>query len=172
LVSDYNYFLNYRAFKEKLLWNEYINLENIIQDLTYAQYESIRQMIEVEEIVNAIQYCLDLGAIAICVDKRKIGDLGYMLSSLDEKTITDFYANIGTQKTNQIKRYMGYHDIITDKNKNYKYIRSCKKFQGIISELSKFYKLYYDLYLSYKHGLRIAPFGCKDGKYIYMVLQI
>ena len=47
--------------KEALLWNEYINLESTIQGLTYEQYENIRQMIEVEEIVNAIQYCIDLG---------------------------------------------------------------------------------------------------------------
>jgi hypothetical protein len=167
LLLAINYFSNYRSFKESLLWNEYINLENIIQGLTYEQYESIRQMIEVEEIVNAIQYCLDLGAIAICVDKRRINKLGYMLANLTEKSITDFYVNIGKKKIDQIKRYMGYHDIITDKNKNCKYIRSCEKYQAIVSELAKFYDLYYDLYLSYKHGLRIAPFGCKNGKFIY-----
>jgi hypothetical protein len=167
LLLAINYFSNYRYFRESLLWNEYINLENIISDLTYGQYESIRQMIEVEEIVNAIQYCLDLGAIAICVDKRGINELGYKLANLDEKSITDFYANIENQKIDQIKRYMGYHDIITNKNKNYKYIRSCKKFQVIISELAQFFNLYYDLYLSYKHGLRIAPLGCKNGKYVY-----
>lgn len=59
LLFAIGYFSNYRHIKEALLWNEYINLESIIKDLTYGQYESIRQMIEVEEIVNAIQYCLD-----------------------------------------------------------------------------------------------------------------
>jgi len=167
LLLAINYFSNYRSFKESLLWNEYINLENIIHGLTYGQYESIRQMIEVEEIVNAIQYCLELGAIAICVDNRDINKLGYKLASLKEKSITEFYANIGQQKIDKIKRYMAYHDINTDKNRNPKYIRSCEKYRAIISEIAIFYDLYYDLYLSYKHGLRIAPFGCKNGKYIY-----
>jgi hypothetical protein len=167
LLFAFNYFSNYRHFKEELLWNEYTNLENIIRDLTYEQYESIRQMIEVEEIVNAIQYCLDLGAIAIIVDNRGLNKLGYKLASLNEQDITDFFTNIGRQKINRIKRYMGYHDVITDKDKNKNYIRSCVKFQTVISDLAQFYKLYYDLYLSYKHGLRIVPFGSKDGKYIY-----
>lgn len=171
LLLTINYFSNYRYFRESLLWNEYINLENIIQGLTYEQYENIRQMIEVEEIVNAIQYCLDLGGIAICVDNRGINELGYKLANLTEKSITDFYSNIGKQKIGQIKRYMGYHDIMTDKNRNYKYIRSCRKYRAVISELAQFYDLYYDLYLAYKHGLRIAPFGCNNGKYIYGVTE-
>jgi hypothetical protein len=167
LLIATNYFFNYRHFNEALLWHDYINLESIIQDLTYDQYESIRQMIEVEEIVNAIQYCLDLGAIAICVDNRELNMLGHKLAKLKEKNITDFYANIEKQEIDHIKGYMGYHDIMINKNENIKYIRSCKKYQAIISELAQFYNLYYDLYLSYKHGLRIAPLGSKNGKYIY-----
>lgn len=88
------------------------------------------------------------------------------MANLSEQSVTDFYDNIEKQKINQIKKYMGYHDIITGKNKNNKYIRSCKKYQAIISDLAQFYNLYYDLYLSYKHGLRIAPLGSKNGKYI------
>jgi len=167
LLFAISYFSDYRYLKESVLWNEYINLENILPHLTYLQYESIRQMIEVEEIVNAIQYCIDLGGIAICVDKRDINRLGYKLANMAEGSVTQFYDEIGRQKMDQIKRYMGYHDIITDKNKNYKYMRSCKRYQYIVGIIAKFYADYYDLYLSYKHGLRIAPMGCNNGRYRY-----
>lgn len=171
LLLAINYFSNYRHFKESLLWNEYINLENIISNLTYGQYENIRQMIEVEEIVNAIQYCLELGAVAICVNNRKIPKLGYALANLSEESITNFYREIENKDIHQIKRYMGYHDVITDKNKNYKYVISCEKYQSIMTILSKFYFEYYDLYLSYKHGLRIATFGSNNGKFIYGITE-
>jgi methionine aminopeptidase len=141
LLWAVNYFSNYRYIKESLLWNEYINLENIIHGLTYEQYENIRQMIEVEEIVNAIQYCLELGAVAICVGNRKIAKLGYELANLSERGITDFYGEIKNKNIHQIKRYMGYHDIETDKNRNYKYVISCEKYQSIVGELSEFYFL-------------------------------
>ena len=95
--------------------------------------------------------------------------MGDGLAKLDEASVTDFYMNIEKKSTTDIKRYMGYHDINTHKNKNEKYIlRSCERYQAIITELAKFYEHYYDLYLSYKHGLRIAPISARNGIYSYL----
>jgi hypothetical protein len=166
-ASIYN--SNYRYYKSNLLLNEYEKLESIIPDLTANQYENLRQMVEIELIVNAVQYCNDLGAIAICVKKRKINELGYMLASLSDQSNVDFYKSIDDLKLKDLKKYMGYHDIDTNKGKNEKYIRSCERYQSAVSEISKFYIANYELYISYKHGLRIAPIADNKGNNMFII---
>jgi len=167
LMFAINYNHYYRYYKHVLLMNNFDNIEKLVSDLSNGQYENLRQMIEIEILVNAIQYCNDLGAIAICVKKRRIKELGYMLSSIKDESITDFYKSIMNEKYKNVKKYMGYHDIDTENYKNLKYLRSCDRYIDDVSRLSKFYLFNYDLYLSHKHGLRIAPMGSKDGRSMF-----
>jgi hypothetical protein len=85
LVFASGYISEYRYYKQLLLENQQDNIQNIIPDLRSEQHENLRQMIEIEMIINAIQYCSDLGAFAISIKNKKIFEIIKMLSSLPER---------------------------------------------------------------------------------------
>ncbi len=116
-------------------------------------------------MINAIQYCSELGAFAISVKNKKINNIIQMLASLSEIDIKIFYDKIKNADSKILKKYMGYHQIkITCKEENEKYERSCCRYKENVVKLSKFYNQHYQLYLSYKHGLRIIPAKNENGK--------
>lgn len=134
-------------------------------NLRTEQYENLRQMIEIEMIINAVQYCSELGAFAICMKNKKINNIIQMLASLSETDIKIFYDKIKTADPNLLKKYMGYHELkIIYKEENGKYERSCYRYKEDVVKLSKFYNRHYQLYLSYKHGLRIIPAKNEKGE--------
>jgi hypothetical protein len=161
----YNYF--YRFYKNNLLIYNYENVEKLIPDLSSSQYENLRQMIQIDIITNSIQYCNDLGAVAICVKNRNLREFGYILAKIADKSIQEFYETIADEKYKNIKKYMGYHDIDIETYINIKYLRSCDRFKEDLTRLSKFYLFNYRLYLSHKHGLRIIPMGIQNGKNLF-----
>lgn len=70
-------------------------------------------MIDIEMIINAVQYYNELGAIAICTKNRKLAKLGYWLAELRDESIHDFYKNAKSRSTKDMREYMGYHEIET-----------------------------------------------------------
>lgn len=122
-------------------------------------------MIEIEMIINAIQYCSELAVFAISTKNKNINGMMKNLSSLSEFDIKKFYNDIENQNKKVIKKYMGYHEtIISSKMEYEKYERSCDRFIKDIKKLSIFYNTYYQIYLSYKHGLRIIPIKNDNGE--------
>lgn len=161
----FGYIAKYRYFKQKLLENEYDKLHEAIPNLRIEQYENLEQMIEIEMIINSIQYCSELGAFAISVKNKNINNIMKNLSSLSETAIKIFYDAIKNPDKNVIKKYMGYHEInISGQNEYKKYDRSCDRFIKDIQRLSTFYNNYYQIYRSYKHGLRIIPIKNEKGE--------
>lgn len=163
LSFAFGYISKYRYFKQKLLENEYDKLPEMLTGLITEQYENLQQMIEVEMVVNAIQYCSELGAFAIMVKQKKINNIIQQLSTLKEKSITDFYRGIQDADKNLLKMYMGYHEMEIHEDDEEKYNRSCERYKNDIVKLSKFYNSFYGLYLSYKHGLRMIPTKNENG---------
>jgi hypothetical protein len=160
----FGYIAKYRYFKQKLLENEYDKLHEAIPNLRIEQYENLEQMIEIEMIINSIQYCSELGAFAISVKNKNINNIMKILSSLPEADIKIFYDNIKNPNRKVIKKYMGYHEINVSSIDDEKYDRSCDRFIKDTQRLSTFYYNYYQLYLSYKHGLRIIPIKNEKGE--------
>lgn len=152
------YISKYRYFKQKLLESELDNLREVIPNLKTEQYDNLEQTIEIEMIMNAIQYCSDFGAIATIVKNKKIDTILQSLSSFSEESIKQFYDKIRTSENNTIRKYMGYQELKLTSQQDYsKYNRSCDRYKKDVIILSTFYKKYYQIYLSYKHGLRIIP---------------
>jgi len=164
LVFASSYISEYRYYKQLLLENQHDNIQDIIPDLRSEQHENLRQMIEIEMIINAIQYCSDLGAFAISIKNKKIFEIIKGLSSLSETSIKAFYDNIGHANIKSLKKYMGYHEINIEQSDKEKYIRSCKRYQTYMLKISTFYNTFYQLYPSYKHGLRLIPIINADGR--------
>ena len=164
LVFASSYISEYRYYKQLLLENQHDTVQDIISDLSSEQHENLRQMIEIEMIINAIQYCSDLGAFAISIKNKKIFEIIKMLSSLSETSIKEFYDTIGHADRELLKKYMGYHEINIEQSDKEKYIRSCKRYQTDILKISTFYNKFYQLYPSYKHGLRLIPIINADGQ--------
>jgi hypothetical protein len=165
LMFATSYISKYRYFKQKLLENEHDTLQEVTPNLRMEQYENLRQMIEIEMIINAVQYCSELGAFAITVKNKKIYNIIQMLSSLAETDIKIFYDKIKNRSKKDIWKYMGYYEIkITCKEDYEKYYRSCDRYKSDIVRLSTFYNNYYQLYVSYKHGLRIIPSKNEKGE--------
>ena len=164
LMFASDYISEYRYYKQVLLENQHDNIQDIISDLSSEQHENLRQMIEIEMIINAIQYCSDLGAFAISIKNKKIFEIIKMLSSLSETSIKEFYDTIGHADRELLKKYMGYQEINIEQSDKEKYIRSCKRYQTDILKISTFYNTFYQLYLSYKHGLRLIPIINADGR--------
>jgi hypothetical protein len=161
LMFASDYISEYRYYKQVLLENQHETVQDIISDLSS---ENLRQMIEIEMIINAIQYCSDLGAFAISIKNKKIFEIIKMLSSLSETSIKEFYDKIGDADIELLKNYMGYQEINIEQSDKEKYIRSCKRYQTDILKISTFYNKFYQLYLSYKHGLRLIPTINADGQ--------
>lgn len=152
------YSTKYRYFKQKLLENEYDTVQEVLHSLKDEQYDNLRQMIEIEMKINAVQYCSELATIAICVKNKKTDKIIQVLSSMSETAIHEFYDNFITMNNGDISKYMGYHEIkIKSQDEFKKYDRSCDRFKNDIIKISKFFKTHFQLYLAYKHGLRIIP---------------
>ncbi len=158
----------YRYFKHKMLMNEYNNIDKIIVNLKENLYEHLRSMIELEMIVNAIQYCNELGATAICVKKNRLHELGHMLAKMRDQDIQQFYKNIDSTNLEDIGRYMGYDKLKLTDNE---YIESCKRYKETISSLSKIYSNFYFIYISYKLGLRIIPLKDSYGNPLFAAVS-
>lgn len=158
------YVSKYRYLKQKLLENEHENLEQILTNHIPEQYENLRQMVEIEMIVNAVQYCSELGAFAICIKKGKINEFMKMLSSLHDADIkTAFYDKIKDADIKLLRAYMGYHELNINKDDEAKYNRSCERYRENVIKLSVFHNMFYGLYCSYKHGLRVVPLRSEKG---------
>ena len=161
------YFSQYRYHKQKLLENEHDNLQILITDLEPAQYDNLQIMIEIEMIVNAVQYCSEFGFFAICTKKQRY-DFIYMFPKLAEKDIGIFFEHINDANLDLIKKHMGFHEIDITEPENIKYYRSCLRYKEDVKKLSEFYLDKYPIYLSYKHGLRLMPLNNNSGKKIIM----
>jgi hypothetical protein len=159
IIFAMGYISDFRYYKQMTLEKEYENIQNIICDLTTEQYESLRQMIEVEMIANAIQYCCDLGSFAVSVKHstlaaRFLSDV----STLKEDRLNDiFFKPIKKGNYDLVSRYMGYHEIEIKENDQRKYSDSCDRYKADITKLSEFFNHWYYLYTAYKHGLRLIP---------------
>lgn len=164
LMFMLGYISEYRFQKQLLLENQHENVQDIISDLKPEQYENLRQMIEIEMIINSVQYSEELGAFAIIIKNKRIFEIIKMLSSLSEKSIKDFYDQIEHADFELLRKYMGYHEISIAGEDIAMYDRSCKRYQNDILNISKFYDNHYQLYLSYKHGLRLIPAINDDGQ--------
>jgi hypothetical protein len=156
----------YRYLKQSLLLYEYDNLDKIIPALGEAQCEHLKFMIEIEMIVNAIQYCNMLGATAICTKTNRLDELGHMLANMADYEIQTFYNGVCDASLDEIKGYMGYDKLSTKDYSDKRYLESCERFKGLVCILSKLYNTYIYFYLSYKHGLRIIPSHDIDGNTI------
>lgn len=163
LIFAGSYFSNYRYYKQEMLENDYKNLENVITGLSSSQYDNLRQMIDIEMIINAIQYSNELGAIAICTKNRNLANLGHVLAKLADESIHDFYKNVKNISIKDMRKYMGYHEIEISEAEVVRYNRSCERYREELIILAELHEHFYDLYLTYKHGLRILPAGCKEG---------
>jgi hypothetical protein len=157
LVFASGYLSEYRYYKQLILEKEYENIQNLTTNLREEQYESLRQMIEVEMIVNAVQYCSELGAFAVCVKNKNIIKIQNFLASLTETDIQFFFKNIEKCNPSLVSKYMGYHEVKIEQKDEYKYSLSCERYKNDIIRIANFYNQWYPLYLSYKHGLRIIP---------------
>ena len=164
LMFMLGYISEYRFQKQLLLENQHENVQDIISDLKQEQYENLRQMIEIEMIINSVQYSEELGAFAIIIKNKRIFEIIKMLSSLSEKSIKDFYDEIEHADIELLRKYMGYHEICMAGEDIARYDRSCKRYQNEILKISRFYDNHYQLYLSYKHGLRLIPAINDDGQ--------
>jgi hypothetical protein len=160
-----NYLSNYRYYKQIMLENEYNSVEDTIPDLTTEQYENLRMMIEIEMMVNVVQYCSEIAAFAICTKNKKRHKIIQFLSSIAEEDLKNFYSTIGNANLRTIKAYMGYNEISIDKSEEKKYWESCAKFKSTMIDIGKYYNHWYKPYTAYKHGLRLIPFiNNADGK--------
>jgi len=164
LMFMLGYISEYRFQKRLLLENQHENVQDIISDLRTEQYENLRQMVEIEMIINSVQYSEELGAFAIIIKNNRIFEIIKMLSSLSEKSIKDFYDKIEHTDLKLFRKYMGYHEISIAGKDIDMYNRSCKRYQNDILKISRFYDDHYKLYLSYKHGLRLIPTINDDGQ--------
>ncbi len=116
-------------------------------------------MIEVEMIINAVQYCCDLGAFAISVKNSELATkfLAH-LSTLNEDHLNrKFFKPIVNGDYNSLSKYMGYHEMKIEEKDQYKYSLSCDRYKADIIKLSEFFNRWYYLYTAYKHGLRLIP---------------
>lgn len=152
------YLSDYRYHKQLLLELEYDTVEEAIPNLKLEQYENLKQMLEVEMIINAVQYCSELAAFAICIKNKKRNNLIQFLSSLAEADIKIFYDNIGNADFNKLKEFMGYKEIKFNEDEISKYTESCIRFKRDVERLSSFYNKHYSLFTAYKHGLRLIPY--------------
>ncbi|UGV39817.1 hypothetical protein J7W08_06685 [Methanococcoides orientis] len=163
------YISEYRYLKQVLLEKEHDDIQDVFSNLKQSQHENLRQMIEIEMIINAVQYCGELAAFAICVKNKNLLNFMKIISSLPEASIKDFFDKVMNADEKLLFRYMGYHEIDIKYEDIGRYIRSCKRYQEDILILSEFYNRWYNLYTAYKHGLRIIPsFNEKNGKKIIM----
>lgn len=162
----YNY--KYRYIKHKLLENQYDKLEKIVPGLIDVQYEYLRLMIEIDMIINFIQYCNELGTFAICTKNKQFYNLNNFLAGIEDKDIIIFYDKIGNMDIGLIREYMGYHEIKKTRFEYERYDNSCKRYQNDVSKLTKLYKHLFSIYLSYKHGFRLIPvIDQQKGKFVF-----
>jgi hypothetical protein len=150
---------NYRHYKQLILLNEYENIQKIINDVTEDQYDNLRQMIEIEIIVNTVQYCCDLATFGIAIKNSLLNtQLLSHLAKFDETQIKDkFFKPIISGNYNSISKFMGYHEIDIDENDKEKYSLSCDRYKNDIKKISEFFNRWYYIYTAYKHGLRLIP---------------
>lgn len=167
-ISNWNfafgYCYKYRYIRQKLLDLQNDKLEEIMSDMTKLQRDNIRIMTEIEIVVNTVQYCNDLMFMAICIKKKKINDIMKMFGSLGDNDCFVHFNIIKNADIKELKKYMGYDEIDITKSYEWKYNNSCEKFRRDIIKLSEFHKNFFDIYNSYKHGLRIIPIICENGK--------
>ena len=82
LMFASGYISEYRYYKQLLLENQHDTVQDIISDLSSEQHENLRQMIEIEMIINAIQYCSELGAFAISIKNKRIFEIENHLKNI------------------------------------------------------------------------------------------
>lgn len=151
------YDYKYHFFKQKLLENQYDNIDKLIPNLSMDQYDNLRLMTEVDMIINFIQYCNQLGTIAICIKNDRILHFVNFLGGIADKSIVEFYNKIGKSSIQSIMEYMGYRYITINKEEYERYDNSCLKYKKDVERISKLYNIFFEIYKSYKHGFRIIP---------------
>lgn len=177
---------DYRYFKQLILENEYEKVRDLVNNLQEYQYKSIKQMIEVEMIANTVQYCCDLAAFAIIIKNNLLNNqfISYLATFNEDKIEDKFFKPIRTGNYDLVSKFMGYHEIVIEENDKEKYLSSFERYRTDINKISQFFKKYYHIYTSYKHGLRLVHGhdenghkrliveACKDNSLNFIVLPV
>lgn len=172
LIFANAYNSDYRYFKQFILENEYENIKNLINNLQVHQYENLKQMIEIEIIVNTIQYCCELAAFAISVKDNSLNTqfLSHLATFNEDKIKSKFFTPIRTGNYELVSKFMGYYEIKIEENERDKYLLSYEKYKTDINKISEFYNKWYPLYTSYKHGLRLIN-GIDENTHKRMIIE-
>lgn len=163
-----NYMSNYRYHKDSILNYDYKNLKEIFPDLIDEQIDNLQFLIEIEIVINIIQYCIDLATIIISLGEPKKAIK--KIASLHETgsgSIEEFYQKVSLFNEKEIKELMGYNKI-THNHSTQRIKRSCERFQEDLKKISVFYKQYYVLFTEYKHGLGFIAIREKGGRKVIM----
>ena len=154
------YFHRYRYLRSKMLEHDLDTVEEIFSDLRDEQQESIKCMLQVDLVVNAVLYSQDLAAILLCLDKP-LSKFTTMISSLHETgsgSIKEFYEKLFERQFDFFWKIMKYDELkLHDKPEQEKYERSCNRFRKDMLKVSKFFLQWYNLFSAYKHGLNVVP---------------
>jgi len=160
LQQTLGYFHRYRYLRSRMLEHNLDTVDKIFPNLRYEQQESIKCMLPVELVVNAVLYSQDLAAILLCLDKP-LSKFNTMISSLHETgsgSIKEFYESLPKAQFDFFWKIMRYKELkFHDKNEQGKYERSCNRFRNDMLKVSKFFLQWYNLFSAYKHGLNVVP---------------
>lgn len=157
LTFGMGYLHNYRKIKSEILEDSLKTVASQFSSYRPEQIESIKTMIEIELVINAILFCEDLASIIIALSKEEY-NLTNTLVSVHETgsgSIKEFYECVLKEDVDYFWRIMNYDKIEIPEGEIRSYKRSCKRFIDDIRKVATFFLngFYFSLHQVHKHGL-------------------
>lgn len=158
-VLNIGYFYHYRKIKHNFVKNQMEDVERQYPSLNQNQKDGIETMLKIELIVNAIQYCEDLAQIFIALLKKREKYLR-ILCSVHETgcgSVSEFYEKIGNQDFNYFYLLLCLNKFDLSEKDELACIDRIHILRNDLNFISIFFKKFFNLYTSYKHGLLMYP---------------
>lgn len=146
----------YRYYKYRILLEDLDKINDLFSEIKVEQRDDLSLMLEMELVMNAVQYCSDLAILFIASMKPPSEYIKTVASIHDtgSGSVSEFYEKISKQPDDYFWNLVGYNRIDLTNKEIKRGERSIERFKKDIQVISEFFRDHYQLYTGYKHGMR------------------